>query len=697
MNKHRHNIIVIFIISFYSTFAQPYTYDYEYNDGAGNRTRLLSTYGCNTFCGCPEDRDTWFTLSSTVGGAGSNCPNGCEVTHSLNIPSEYDCYSHYKVKVNNILSSLHQLSGSQLTSIPNCIPKDDPITVTLYLYRSPDDPNPCVITKTTGCDIDCCDYIEVSFIPDGTDGSNCVFIPSVKSRDNALCNIDTDIEVKFYKYENGQWNWMPNPYYANSISIDPTSIDPSVGTTAIGYEIYFNGVLCRAMEFIEVECDCACPPNTIKEKWLKVETDPDDPACAPGQCKVKAYVDIGPANDNDCYTEYTYQLIKFDKDGNVINTDENTQKQLLNQSGDIDPINMPCLNPGESVQIKVSLYMTGSSQACVITKSAESCPLVNTDNENACDLTTEIPNSGGGGVTRVTINGCEYEVTYKYYKTTDNYQNIELTSMTPIDPNCDGANLESLVYQSALTRAITDILADEEEYLPNGEVNCFDFWRVIHKSCWSRWEMVSYDSSQTISYIPCESECCGRKLRVCKYTDPHERVVVEDLGFAMGSSNYNCSQSATVPDYPTWPINISIGGEPQDCFDLDCDVFKDIDIDIDVNDISDNEEQFDIDFNSNPVNKIINSEKENFNSILFRVYVIENAELVINVNGSNNNELRISIFNLSGQVIGGDVYNLIDRNNILRYNISDYVSGTYLYSISLDGLDIKFGKFQIVK
>lgn len=56
-------IILIFILSIMSLASQPYSYEYQYIDGAGNRTHLLSNIGCNVYCACPEDKDSWFTLT----------------------------------------------------------------------------------------------------------------------------------------------------------------------------------------------------------------------------------------------------------------------------------------------------------------------------------------------------------------------------------------------------------------------------------------------------------------------------------------------------------------------------------------------------------------------------------------------------------------------------------------------------------
>ncbi|MER3329423.1 MAG: hypothetical protein RIF34_07590, partial [Candidatus Kapaibacterium sp.] len=584
------------------------------------RTQLLSNVGCNVFCGCPEDKDDWFTLTSVVGGSGSSCPNGCIVSYTLNIPDEYDCYTLYRIDDGNSLSSYHPMNGNQLNGIPACIPKDDPLTITLYLYRYLGDQNPCIITKTTGCDIDCCDYIDVSFIYAGLDGNgpNCKFTPIVKSRDNGLCNIDSDIEVRFYKYYNDSWHWEPNPYYAFDISIDPTSIDPSptAGKLAIGYEIYFNGILCRTMELIEVECGCTCAPKSMRQSWLKVETDPDDPACSPSQCKVRAELDISGAKDNDCYTEYTLDYNIYNEDGSTKQSEiSNGTKIPISTNGVIDPTSLPCLEPGESIEIRIKLYKTGSNQPCEIVSFADHCPLINLENETVCDLQNEIPQSGGSDVVHVDIDGCIYEVSYKFYLTTDGYQNIELTSMTPLDPNCDGVNTHSKVYQQSLAKAISDILLKEPGYEPKGNTVCYDFWRVVHKSCWSKWEVISSSNVEEILYIPCEAECCGRKLRVCKYTEP-ARVVVEDLGFAFGSSNYNCSQSAVVPDAPEWP-QVTINGTPLICFDLDCDVFKDIKI----VEYADKHDKFDDKILTGPPLKRVNEIDSKYEFLVYNVFV----------------------------------------------------------------------------
>lgn len=103
-------IMIIACLQALSLQAQ-YTHDYEY-DGAGNRIRLNSPSGCSDICDCPAGRDDWLTLYTIPGG--DNCPTSCEVAHSLNIPAEYNCYTHYKYEIlGSLLATVSDGSYSQ--------------------------------------------------------------------------------------------------------------------------------------------------------------------------------------------------------------------------------------------------------------------------------------------------------------------------------------------------------------------------------------------------------------------------------------------------------------------------------------------------------------------------------------------------------------------------------------------------------
>jgi hypothetical protein len=81
-------------------FSQPYTYEIDYQgfSGAmGNRTKVTTTIGCETFCKCPEDKTGWLTLTAAPDPNNVDCPTGCVLTYQLDIPSRYNCFTKYTI------------------------------------------------------------------------------------------------------------------------------------------------------------------------------------------------------------------------------------------------------------------------------------------------------------------------------------------------------------------------------------------------------------------------------------------------------------------------------------------------------------------------------------------------------------------------------------------------------------------------
>jgi hypothetical protein len=645
-----------------------------------------------------------------VGGAGTACPDGCFVNSTINIPAINDCYSHYSIEIKSDIKPgssvpITALAPGQnyqdiLSSLPACIDVDERLSVYIKLYRHQYDKDPCLLSQTVrGCEIDCCEKFQIAV---EANTGTCDFRVRVETLDWGLCDLST-FEIRTFTTMDGT-NWS-RAFDTQAVPITQSDLKK------IGVEIWIDGQRCGDMRIFDVECDCdACPPMKIKDKMIQLDIIQDDPGCGPGMCK--PVVNINDFyTDRGCYTNYKISANRYDKHGVTLETFTNgsSGEALPSSSGATRTLNdgeLPCLNPGEKLSVKVEMYRTSdqSDEPCVLISEVEACPLIDLNRDNICEQDTEIPNSGGLRTVEFTMpNGCKYLVTYEYYKTTDNFQDVKLLDAQPIDGNCSGTNNLADILRDAVPAAIADILKVDERYEPgrDSDIICYDLWRVVQSSCWSEWELTDLNTLETWErFLPCESSCCGRKLRVCKYSDNDIRVT--DLGFAFGSSSYNCSQDALVPSGSHLTIDaFAITDNPQSCFDKDCDIFEDLDkwYEDRNNDLEDrviDHELREVIPDPNPYAKEGDYQKESSELFIYKVEVT-NDYLLIKTKESDVESLRFEVVDLSGKLVYKEDLNINGIVVDYYYETSDLITGTYIYRIySRNNTSaFKTGSFQI--
>jgi hypothetical protein len=67
------------------------------------------------------------------------------------------------------------------------------------------------------------------------------------------------------------------------------------------------------------------------------------------------------------------------------------------------------------------------------------------------------------------------------------------------------------------------------------------------------------------------------------------------------------------------------------------------------------------------------------------------------IDDTNASNLNIRLYNLEGNEMINETFNLSSGTNILELDLSQLISGSYLYDISIDGKRIKSDKLNIVK
>jgi hypothetical protein len=142
-------LLPLFVLFTLNASAQKYEYD-----ASGNRTERTGLQDtCD--CVCPDEdiRESWLTITYHPLGDGA-CPTpSCKFTADLLIPPPYDCYSHYRVKINDTwitgMQSIQQ--GTSQEVLDYCVPLGNIRDLEIALYRNEIDPSPCMLTAKLSC------------------------------------------------------------------------------------------------------------------------------------------------------------------------------------------------------------------------------------------------------------------------------------------------------------------------------------------------------------------------------------------------------------------------------------------------------------------------------------------------------------------------------------------------------------------
>jgi hypothetical protein len=176
-------------------------------------------------------------------------------------------------------------------------------------------------------------------------------------------------------------------------------------------------------------------------------------------------------------------------------------------------------------------------------------------------------------------------------------------------------------------------------------------------------------------------------------------ITVNDLGVVWGSSYFNCSQDGILPNVQNWDAtmayNLSNG-----CYDLDCDIYYDIEMD--------NGSQPDLDklvyYDNIPVPTL---PKKGYQmdsrltetrelALMYKAYNT-NDILYFTVKQSNLKNINIAIYDISGKELKTRNLNLNGTYQTFDIDISNLNVGTYIYSIISNEVQYGTDKFIIVK
>ena len=639
-----------------------YTFNY---DAAGNRTELVSTIPCEEFCDCPDPITSEWLQLDLIKNTDQCGPNKCLIRPVIDIPIDKDCYDHYTYD-DGTGESDPIYSTDVINDLTWCVNRGEDFTLTILLYKTDTDLDPCILSKTESCEISCCESINVNFTPiPGT----CCFTPNITTTDGSNCPL-TFASVECYL---GDATVPITPDQNGNICV------PNANNTKIRYMVYYDNFPCEE-RFTYLTCEsCDCPDRTETNGWLGIHLDKYDPACPPDHCKVTPIIDIPPTY-NGCYDFYSMSYKLRDKAGNVVSSLDFTSRNMFGPNNEITGL-PGCIPAGHKIQVSLRLYKDDiTSDYCQVYSTEEYCQNVTLDLEpEPCMIDYPFEEWTEGGTVKVDIDGCVYWVTYRARKTDDGTQDIQLTNIESDDNSCDLPDDE--IFKNSLVNAIDDLINQPvSNYLPNQDNDpCYDFWRVMQNTCWSEWtcfDGVNYFTT----LVPCESDCCAKRLRVCRTTNGIEITPLNNI--IQGS---NDCESIIPPTYLPGVVQSVLP-----CDSKNCTMYNDWD---DIGLIDDPDIRVD-DFNYDPGN--YKKSFGNNNNGFFRFRIIERANnIIIEIAESDYKNLRVEVVDINGKV-------LIDQDEVevmnqVTLDSEKLENGIYMVRITSDNILLGNEKIIILR
>lgn len=594
-----------------------------------------------------------------------------EINLSSNLPSPFNISGLYPLE-SILIGEICVPFGEESVTIDIKFSKDNEICKDVNQQE-------IVLSEELTCIEPCCDDIDIKFLFNNQYDGKCRWSPFIDNGGNPTCDYKS-IEVKYYYSHNNQ-----------EIILEDGFIVVGQGTADfdIYYELIVDGMICD-VESTTLSCfGCDCPFENVKSKWITVTSEKNTVTCPGNYCDVSAYFEIEPLY-KDCFYYYIFEYQIVDKDGTINPPVRGNRNSVMPYHNAIN-LYSGCLEAGAKIQFKVELYSSiTDTSACVVTSQVITCEEYSSaERPDACDIPGYNDAWNGSGQVDITVNGCKYTVHYQYRKTLDEHQDVQLTSITKNDENCDDSGTPNeLIFQKALPKAIKQIVRDRAEFEPQPDQNikCRDTWRVIQESCWAEYFAFNLDDFYSV-LIPCTSECCARHLRVC-YEDGELQIT--ELGFAAGSSNYNCSQAGV----PTGTIPDNAVNNP-DCQDLNCDIFEDL-VDHEPYNIKDENE---IIYNNGGLTGKLY--KNNIREVgdTFMVYSFSNSNdmLKIYVEKTSFEKIILEIYDLNGSKVKSVNVNNLNNDIYINVELNDLNNGTYVFSFTNGSIIFSTNKFQIVR
>jgi len=451
-----------------------------------------------------------------------------------------------------------------------------------------------------------------------------------------------------------------------------------------------NDIICE--KFVTVPgCTCECPDDL--DDWLIVDKWDDMEDCD-GNCYI-VHQPVLPTPSN-CFTNFEIlQELEYRNSNNDLVIDSSYFSGVIDMLGtDLSSLDK-CLEKYLQYNITLKLFKA-DGDSCVIKKNIMCFD--NNENRANCDLgcieTWEeqdpidfpIPNTG-----------CRMYIQYETRDKCDNWQDVHIFDIIITNANNPGQPCiftDKSAYEIALGEVAERNVMNFE---PTKAPECNDMWRVSKASCWTNWTTI-YDGltggvNKTpghqleipspylyyyYSYDECDADCCAKRVRVCRNFDG--TVTITDLGIVS-----SVADSCANVDFEITYDDPEQENDLIPCY-YSCDFFEQTT------------------FSS----KVSVAKIENENSGLFDrdekdmliKYNVDISNTLFNllIDKTKGNNIEIIISDISGTVVETNQFGLNqnEQNDIL-IDLSNYKSGAYVYSITLDGIKIQTDKFIITK
>ncbi len=441
------------------------------------------------------------------------------------------------------------------------------------------------------------------------------------------------------------------------------------GDNTIGWKLYMpNDPTTHLPSYsgvVDISSCCHCPET--KNSWLSFTSEYNGPDCGPNQCKITPVVTIPP--DITCYKYYAGVEVNIEGDYNPT-TSIST------------PLPSYCVDKGVSLDYVVTLLKNPNDDPnesnCILEAVSPPC-----DKPEAVPCTPdceETPFPDGNRKTHhfelTTCPGCFIDVTYTWrIACPEQYQDIQILEIEfPAGSPCANCFIED-IYATALA-GIIGLSNQTIGFAPLSNPDCSTQWRVANAGCWGK-EHLYYQvgssgvTREVVRWHPCECigcNCCYQQLQVCR-TGPSQVTITPIgpptiqgtcTGFVVGDNHQQfycipaCEWAGQVNGVYDIPIVDGIGTHGK--ISTETDILE---------------------------HRIITK--------------FSNDKLDIELHTKSAKSAILNLYDINGNLVATDDYPVLTGLNIFHFNTKSFNSGTYLFTLVVDGKKLFNDKFVIVR
>ena len=508
----------------------------------------------------------------------------------------------------------------------------------------------------------CAQYMEVTSVLK----PNCCL--EITITNTLTTNVCDDFDIRIYETDdNGNTTGTVgifNVPFQESITIEICS---KGGDNTIGWKLYFgNDPLTQPAHqgVVDISSCCHCPET--KNSWLSFTSEYNGPDCGPNQCKITPVVTIPP--DITCYKYYAGVEVNIDGDYNPT-TSMST------------PLPSYCVDKGVSLDYILTLLKNQNDDPnesnCILEAVSPPC-----DKPEAVPCTPDCPETPFPTRNRLTHQfeltncpGCFIEVTYTWRKACNYWQDIQILEIEfPAGSPCANCFIED-IYETALA-GIIGLSNQTIGFEPFEYPDCSTQWRVANTGCWGK-EHLYYQvgssgvTREVVRWHPCvcvDCNCCLQQLQVCRTSATEVTITPIGpptmqgtcTGFVVGDNSQifycipACEWAGQVNGVYNIPIVDGIGTHGK--ISAETDILE---------------------------HRIITN--------------FSNDKLDIELHTKSAKSAILNIYDINGNLVAEDNYPVLTGLNIFHFNTNGFISGTYLFALTVDGEKLFNDKFVIVR